>query len=753
MAEIQEYLTKILHAVFGRDVRQSIHDAIQQCYYDGKAGSIDLQARQKIETLASRMDNIVLSSTETLSGYELVEIYANSDYSGSEVSENVWSTSMLLSTTELDAVDWSHAEDVKIINVGAIDWNDGASYPDPELYKTLPYYHKDDMSVAIEMIDDAYAVSIMADEATKTYNRLYVKIVLAYKSHLSIPELEDLKVGADGTVYGSAGDAVRKQVCNLFEADEVLNQGGLDLKEEFIGAQVNEWLEEHPEATTTVQDGAITKGKLSNDLLSGLCVNALLLGFVPNDEDFDNSPILQSWLDGLQKGSPALYFPSGIYYFKTPVTLDKAGVGCTIKGDSAARDFIYISTVTGLPVAYNSSVLFFNAENSTFLTQVSNSPVTVKDLVFLSDSFKWNFDGEWNYRPTVPYNLFAYEISKENCNAVDVSAYNHCSLENCLFYGFSGYGLKTCKQNTVNNCKFDRCNAALNIVGNDCTLYNVYISNCVNGIFHEASTIFAWGLWVDCCAEYGIKAAEDLNGIIDGIIDHINYSAIYAKTSTHLKVDARINRCGMYWSGADSLDALKNDDLDVQFKNYSQAATISIHTCHGCDFNLQTSKRGLADDGEQKYYTPNVMINSVSWRQNNLQIPSTDIAVHDFWQISPAIYKTAHTHAGLVHGANIDKLYRHTENGCYICAYKVNDITYVDVRGVVNNDNITAPFTLFSDVDIALLQDIAPLKIPIIAGNNIFGALTSSDGIIFNYYNISGALANGNSVQGHITSM
>lgn len=44
---------------------------------------------------------------------------------------------------------------------------------------------------------------------------------------------------------------------------DTLNQGGLNLKEDFIGTQVNEWLDEHPEATTTVQDRSLTEEKLA----------------------------------------------------------------------------------------------------------------------------------------------------------------------------------------------------------------------------------------------------------------------------------------------------------------------------------------------------------------------------------------------------------------------------------------------------------------------------------------------------------
>lgn len=56
MSNIMEYLNKIKKAVYGEEVRQSIHDAIQQCYYDGKAGAVDLEARQLLEAKADKTD-------------------------------------------------------------------------------------------------------------------------------------------------------------------------------------------------------------------------------------------------------------------------------------------------------------------------------------------------------------------------------------------------------------------------------------------------------------------------------------------------------------------------------------------------------------------------------------------------------------------------------------------------------------------------------------------------------------------------
>lgn len=70
MGNIQDLLAQILSARYGRDVRQSIHDAIETCYEDGHAGAIDLQAREDIaaettarEALDSRVEALENDTT------------------------------------------------------------------------------------------------------------------------------------------------------------------------------------------------------------------------------------------------------------------------------------------------------------------------------------------------------------------------------------------------------------------------------------------------------------------------------------------------------------------------------------------------------------------------------------------------------------------------------------------------------------------------------------------------------------------
>ena len=105
-------------------------------------------------------------------------------------------------------------------------------------------------------------------------------------------EIEDVRIGADGTEYASAGQAVRAQVTALESAipavDSTLSTQGAAADAKIVGDEltnvkadlaeyeqiftadvdesVSNWLNEHPEATTTVQDGSLTEAKFTDDL-------------------------------------------------------------------------------------------------------------------------------------------------------------------------------------------------------------------------------------------------------------------------------------------------------------------------------------------------------------------------------------------------------------------------------------------------------------------------------------------------------
>ena len=72
MADITELLNYIKTRVYGKDVRQAIHDAIRQCYLDGKVGAIDMVARNQIS-------NLVAENNNTSGNSELTDIRVGAD--------------------------------------------------------------------------------------------------------------------------------------------------------------------------------------------------------------------------------------------------------------------------------------------------------------------------------------------------------------------------------------------------------------------------------------------------------------------------------------------------------------------------------------------------------------------------------------------------------------------------------------------------------------------------------------------------
>lgn len=76
---IVDNLKLIVNAQKGKDVRQAIHDGIQQCYADGKSGVIDLEARTLLEEKAS-VDDSNIKTKDTYSSNKIESLIANINY-------------------------------------------------------------------------------------------------------------------------------------------------------------------------------------------------------------------------------------------------------------------------------------------------------------------------------------------------------------------------------------------------------------------------------------------------------------------------------------------------------------------------------------------------------------------------------------------------------------------------------------------------------------------------------------------------
>lgn len=145
---------------------------------------------------------------------------------------------------------------------------------------------------------------------------------------------------------------------------DVLNDGGLNLKDEVIDTSIKAWLDSHPEATTTVQDGAITEQKINPEFLQHIkkdYVTPQMFG-AKGDGVTDDTWAIQRAVDFIENKikkneitSNIIYFPAGIYMItglkiNYPICFEgeytnfyanrRYKNGSTIKALSGANDFL-----------------------------------------------------------------------------------------------------------------------------------------------------------------------------------------------------------------------------------------------------------------------------------------------------------------------------------------------------------------------------------------------------------------------------
>ena len=143
MAEIQTLLKNILGAVYGKDVRQSIHDAISKCYEDGKAGQLDLVARNGINEIKTNYQPKLMLNDA------LVNVDAKSCIHVTESAEDVACYVVTLTT-------YNHAVWDVVALVNIFDENANVDY----LYKGA------NVRVDFVIVDGRRIIRIWNDDAT-----------------------------------------------------------------------------------------------------------------------------------------------------------------------------------------------------------------------------------------------------------------------------------------------------------------------------------------------------------------------------------------------------------------------------------------------------------------------------------------------------------------------------------------------------------------------------------------------------------
>lgn len=387
--------------------------------------------------------------------------------------------------------------------------------------------------------------------------------------------------------YSTLSGKVNENTSGISELKEdldTLNQGGLNLKEDFIGKQVNNWLDEHPEATTTVQDGSLDEKKIQvsfrrkikrtyrtfqdvlndNSLEIGTYIETT--GFYSVDDGGGGLYLVSTYSPS--DGNPCYfsYFGKYITYIAKENVCNALALGIKKDGSVDCSDIVNKFFANKQVESKRYYSLYFPAGVYLFTNpiKIENATVYANILGCASSRGTYTYVYNDNFYPQYSATVFAFDIPKNttamtvniekngsfNMNGITFVSksslfksdgfetrptvpYNVFSIEKKV-ENVNGLNIEECRRSSVENCSFIGF-SGYGLRSYSHNILNCFFSNCSVGVENNKSDLMLFNCFITSC-ENGIKAGCDgviwaSNTFIDQCVMHGILSENQAQTT------------------------------------------------------------------------------------------------------------------------------------------------------------------------------------------------------------------------------